>query len=323
MTYESLRKRPSAFQSLTGMSASAFDALYEVFAPAHGRRRSREKTTRRGGHRRQRRPGAGREYAHTDRDRLLMALVWLKVYPTYEVLGFLFSLNKSNARLNVEDVLVTLETLTVFRFERPVKEREPTSSKEAVMDAFEGVRLVIDAKEQRIQRPSGVDEAGVSKQKPYYSGKKKAHTQKTQVAVAPDGTIEALSRSVPGGANHDLTLLRETKLLDRLKKEEEAMFDKGYVGIRKDYPSLRLHLPHKASKKHPLTEEQKAENAVLSKYRIVVEHTNAQLNKFGALSQVYRHAREKHTRVVRVVAGLVNRQIAITPLKTYLTPSLC
>ena len=44
------------------------------------------------------------------------------------------------------------------------------------MDAFPDVRLVVDAKEQRVQRPGGEDESGNSRQKPFYSGKKKAHT---------------------------------------------------------------------------------------------------------------------------------------------------
>jgi hypothetical protein len=35
------------------------------------------------------------------------------------------------------------------------------------------------------------------------------------------------------------------------------------------------------------------------------------------LRQVYRHQREGHTRIVRIVAGLVNRRIQAVPLKTY------
>lgn len=35
------------------------------------------------------------------------------------------------------------------------------------------------------------------------------------------------------------------------------------------------------------------------------------------LVQVFRHARASQTRIIRVVAGLVNRRIQVTPLKTY------
>ena len=95
------------------------------------------------------------------------------------------------------------------------------------------------------------------------------------------------------------------------------MLDKGYVGAAKEFPHHRLVIPYKASRGHPLTEEQKAWNRQVAKYRIVVEHTNAQLNQFQALAQVYRHAREGHTQTIRVVAMLVNRRIRERPLKSY------
>ena len=95
------------------------------------------------------------------------------------------------------------------------------------------------------------------------------------------------------------------------------MLDKGYDGIQNDYPQVPLHQLYKARRHHPLTEEQKAFNRVLARYRIVVEHTNALLNKFQVLVQVFRHTHASHNQIIRVVAGLVNRRIQVTPLKTY------
>ncbi len=89
-------------------------------------------------------------------------------------------------------------------------------------------------------------------QKPYYWGKKKAHTLKNQVGVRPDGHIDALSESVPGGANHDRTLLRQTKLLDRLTPEEAAMTGKGYDGLQKDHPGARIYQPFQGTSRPPL-----------------------------------------------------------------------
>jgi hypothetical protein len=262
--------------------------------------------------------GAGAAYRHDLRTRLLIALVWLRIYPTYEVLGFLFSLDKNNVHATVGDLLATLETLADFPFERPSAERKKLRSVAAVMDAFPDVRVVIDAKEQRLQRPKSSKDD--DRQRPYYSGKKKSHTLKNEVAVTPEGRIGAVSESVPGGENHDLTLLRRTRLLDRLDPQDEgAMLDKGYQGVRKDYPEHPLYLPFKARRSQPLTEAEKAYNRHLARYRIVVEHTNAQLNQFQALAQVYRHARAGHSRVFRVVAYLVDRRIAERPLKTYPT----
>ena len=332
ITYPNLRSRPAAFQSMTGMSVGDFDHLYHEFAPAHERRLQTLSTTKRDKRPRKRQAGAGRRHSHDLRDRVLLTLFWLRVYTTYEVLGFFFSLNKTNVEDNLHDILATLETMTSFNCERPSKERQKLRSPAQVMEAFPDVALVIDAKEQPIQRPrSSQDDTSELRgaqrtsphdpQKPYYSGKKKAHTLKNQVAVRPDGLIEALSGSVPGGATHDITLLRQSQLLECLDAAagEAAMTDKGYVGIQKDYPDLCIYQPYKAGRGHPLSLEQKAYNRHLSSYRIVVEHVMAQLSRFQVLSQVFRHARAGHGQIVRVVAGLVNRRIAVQPLKTSTT----
>jgi hypothetical protein len=221
-------------------------------------------------------------------------------------------------------VLATLEAHTVFVCERPAQERQKLRSVQAVMDAFPDVRLVIDAKEQRVQRPGGNDDKGNSRQKPFYSGKKKAHTLKTQVAVAPDGSFQAVGKSVPGSV-HDLRLLRQSDLLHRLPKTEGVMLDKGYDGLQrldpkdpdKNGPTHPYHLPYKARRGHPLTDEQKAFNAHLSRYRIVVEHSLAQINQFQALAQVFRHDHDRHSGLTRIVAGLVNRRLEKQPLKSY------
>ena len=97
------------------------------------------------------------------------------------------------------------------------------------------------------------------------------------------------------------------------------MVDKGYDGIQKDYPDVRVYQPYKARRNHPLTDDQKAYNRFLARYRIVVEHSIAQLNRFQVLVQVFRHQRNGHSRIVRIVAGLANRRIQAAPLKLYAT----
>ena len=60
---------------------------------------------------------------------------------------------------------------------------------------------LIDATEQKTQRPSTTD------QKPFYSGKKKQHTLKTEIKRTPQGKITNVSKSVPG-ATHDYNLAK-------------------------------------------------------------------------------------------------------------------
>lgn len=315
LCFDILAARPAAFVSFTGMSPDQFRALADAFATHYYRHRAAAATTRRGRAPRRRAPGAGHPHAHDLPGRLLLALVWLKVYPTYEVLGLLFGLDKGNARRNVLDILEALDTFDDFPFDRPDADpaRRPRRSVAEVMAAFPAVRLVIDSKEQRVQRPGGPHE----RQKPYYSGKKRTHTLKTQLAVSPSGYIESVSPSVPGSVN-DVRLLRETGLLGRLGEGEAGLTDKGYEGAGKGERLGVLVLPKKDRNKNPCTEADRARNRLIARYRIVVEHVIAQLNRFTVLRQQWRGKRRlRHSQVVRVVALLVNRRTRVKPLKVY------
>jgi DDE superfamily endonuclease/Helix-turn-helix of DDE superfamily endonuclease len=311
LSYDDLCRHPAAFPSLTGLTRAEFDTLLGRFRQAEADGHATSRCTR-AGQRRRRAAGAGRPPSHDAPDRLLMALLWLRVYPTYEVLGFFFGLHKRNAQLNVRAVLEVLDTLDDFPFDRPGPGHPKRRSAAAVMAAFPAVRLIVDAKEQRIHRPRG--EAA---QKPYYSGKKKTHTVKTQVAVDGCGRIEAVSDSVPG-STHDLTLLVGSGLLAGLGDGEGAMMDKGYTGVGKYHPDVPVVLPLKKPRGGELSATQRAFNREVARHRVVVEHTIAQLNRFTVLRQVFRgKQRQRHGGVLRVVAQLVNQRLAVRPLKTY------
>jgi DDE superfamily endonuclease len=312
LSYDDLCRHPSAFPALTGLTRREFDALLGRFTRAEADLRAGSDRTRRDGSPRVRAPGAGRPHLHAAADRLLMALLWLRIYPTYEVLGFFFDLHKRNAQLNVRRALEVLDGLDDFPFDRPGKGRQKARSAAEVMAAFPQVRYLIDAKEQRVNKPQGEE-----KQRPYYSGKKKAHTVKTQVVVNPRGQIEAVSGSVPG-STHDLTLLVGSGVLDRLGEGEGGMLDKGYLGVEKYRRGVPLVLPYKKPRGGELSEGQRGYNREVARHRIVVEHTMAQLNRFTVLRQVFRaKQRERHGGVTRVVAKLVNQRLAVKPLKTY------
>jgi hypothetical protein len=312
LSYDELCRHPAAFPSLTGMTRAEFDELLVRFRQAEADLRAKSDTTRKGGKPRQRKAGAGRRYDNPACDRLLMALMWLRVYPTYEVLGFFFALHRRNAQLNVIAALEVLDSLSDFPFGRPGPDREKARSAAEVMAAFPAVRVIIDAKEQRVNKPQG-EQA----QRPYYSGKKKAHTLKTQVVVNPRGQIESVSESVPG-STHDLTLLVGSGVLGGLGQGEGAMTDKGYVGADKHHPGVPLVMPYRKPRGGELSEEQRAFNREVSRHRIVAEHAMAQLNRFTVLRQVFRgKKRDRHSKVTRVVAKVVNRRLAVTPLKSW------
>ena len=83
--------------------------------------------------------------------------------------------------------------------------------------------------------------------------------------------------------------------------------DLGFVGFDKDYECKELLIPHKKPKKQELTAEQKAENKVLAKERIVVEHSIAGLKRYRILSDRLRlHDLDLYNQVLGICAGLWN-----------------
>jgi len=302
VTYRKLSQKPVSFKSLTGLSVAEFDALCRQWVYADAVEREESPLTRTTKTPRKRRAGAGRKWALDAPTRLLMALVWLKVYPTWEVLAFLFGVEERSARRSTRDVLTRLEGIATFPLEQKARAKQGRSL-ETVVEEHPVLEVLIDSREQRIRRPSGQE-----KQRPYYSGKKKAHTLKMQATVSVDGQVQAVSASVPGTTS-DLELLDQSGVIEQLEPTQAAGLDKGYVGVDKRPPEHAFEVPFKKPRGGDLTQEQQRYNSALSKARIVVEHLFGRMSYFGAVYQVYRHRRERHSGVVRVVAWLANAKI--------------
>lgn len=299
--YDKLSRRPPAFRNLTGLGIEEFNALYEDVAD----KINGYDETRLNQRERERRIGAGGQYQHDARNRLLMAMIWLRIYPTYDVLGFLFDLDKSNIGRNLQGILAVLQQELGDEIQWPDESQRKRKLTQFMHD-FPDVVAIVDATEQPTQRPK--DEAT---QKMYYSGKKKRHTLKTQIVVAPDGELMAVSQTVPG-SRHDKKVYDESGVGDKLNDDEAMMGDSGFQGIQHQH---RAVLPHKKPKGGELTQEQKDHNRRMSQIRVVVEHTIAQIKIFRVTAAIYRHAREDHNAIFQIVAALINRRIRRHPLR--------
>lgn len=302
ITYERLSKKAVAFKSMTGLTVQEFDLLHHDLIAAN----EAAETRRLSRPDRQRAIGAGRKYALFFRDRLLMTVIHLRLYPSSEALGFLFSVDKSTVSRNVRRIIPLLEGLGRATLGWPRRGARRPASLEEIMSQCPDLLAIVDATEQRIERPQ--DQAT---QKAHYSGKKKAHTRKTQIVVNEQGYIRHVSDSVPG-AKHDRKLLQETDVYDQLPSHVPMMGDNGYQGAQKDRSDILVELPNKGSRWHALTAEEKAYNRVFSQIRIIVEHALARLKVFRILSDRYRHGLETYHATFVAVAGLVNRHLALS-----------
>lgn len=85
--------------------------------------------------------------------------------------------------------------------------------------------------------------------------------------------------------------------------------DSGYLGVNKLHENSQT--PHKNSKLHKLTKEEKRENKELSKERICVENVFAKLKVFKILTCKYRNRRKRFGLRFNMIAGLCNHEIDI------------
>lgn len=145
-------------------------------------------------------------------------------------------------------------------------------------------------------------------QKAHYSGKRKAHTRKTQVAVNEQGRLRHVSASVPG-STHDLTLLRQSGLVAALPLDVTAVGDTGYRGLQNDLPDHSVALPYRPKAHQTLLPEEKLHNHLIARIRVVVENTLAELKHFRCLRDVFRHPVERYDAVVGAIVGVINHRI--------------
>lgn len=86
------------------------------------------------------------------------------------------------------------------------------------------------------------------------------------------------------GRLHDFKLWKKSNW--RLSPDSALYADLGFLGIDKLH--AKSVLPFKASKKHPLTKEQKKYNTDQASTRIVAEHVNRKCKIFRIAKETYR-----------------------------------
>jgi DDE superfamily endonuclease len=296
--YVGLRQRPAVFQTLTGLRLDEFAALLDDlcarFQQAEDARHARPD--------RKRAPGAGGQFKLPLGDQLLLTLLWLRHYPTYEVLAYLFGVSDTTAGRVVQRLLPLLEDDARCKMHLPAAGQRSRRGLDALLAETPSFALLVDSFEQPVQRPK--DPAA---QRRHYSGKKKRHTLKSQVAVDEwTGELCDIPESVPGPTN-DLVLLQASGLLARLPEGVGVITDQGYPGITRLHPAAVL--PRRKPRCQPRPPEDVAFNRALARRRVLVERRIGRLKRYAAVCQPDRHHRRYHTARVRAVAGLVNRQL--------------
>ncbi|SRR6266568_2571011 len=314
ITLAKLRSKPRHFRTFTGLTVDEFNSLLAAFTQEY----QRVEQFRHERPDRQRAIGAGRPFHLELSERLLMGLVYLRLYCSQSLLSYLFDLDESNVcrEFKLRLMPALLEVLPVPLRDAPLrrlaatasdepgstppKKRKRISTLKELLDAYPEIKeVLIDATEQEVPQPKDK-----LKRKQAYSGKQHDHTIKTQI-VATRKRILHVFGGLPGSL-HDMTVLRASGAVHQIGKGIKVRLDKGYAGTDSAYPDVEVQQPLKVPRKGKLTPLGRAYNHFLSVLRIPVEHHFARLQKFGCLAGLWRGAWEDHEDTFCIISGILN-----------------
>lgn len=135
-------------RSLIGLDLQAFEVLLKEFIACLKEAQTKRKPKKH----RQRKPGGGRKSAiGSSEHQLIFILFYLKNYPTYDVLAFMFNISRACSCMSVKRLLPILEQALKNLKVLPKRMSDPP---EELLQLIESVgHVLIDATERPIQRP--------------------------------------------------------------------------------------------------------------------------------------------------------------------------
>lgn len=301
LSYLRLSRKLSLFKSYTGLSVQQFDNIFQIIESRYAKYEVKRLSFRKDRKRRERSIGGGRHFKLPVKDRVIMVLVYYRLYITYTLMEYLFGLDQSNVCRDIEKIdSLIKECLPIPQKLYKVTKRLKT--KEEVEHYFPGFLAFTDCSKQPLPRPKNK-----KKRRVYYSGKKKKHTVKNLYTTNQKGLIIYKTKQRQRGRKHDYKIYKKNH--PKLPKNVTSMFDLGFLGVEKDYPEQLSSLPIKKEKGCELTEVQKEDNKNHSKKRIVIEHTICRIKKYRIMNDAFRNRLRKYDKVSDIVSGLVNYRI--------------
>jgi uncharacterized membrane protein (DUF106 family) len=94
LSYDRLSRKPLLFKSFTGLSVQQFDDIFKEIESRYDKYEIKRLSSKK--ERRERAVGAGRHFKLIVKNRVIMVLVYYRLYITYTLMEFLFGLDQSN-----------------------------------------------------------------------------------------------------------------------------------------------------------------------------------------------------------------------------------
>jgi DDE superfamily endonuclease/Helix-turn-helix of DDE superfamily endonuclease len=283
------------FKAVTGMTSAEFTALLPAFVDVLQQAKTADM--------RLRQEGGGRKHTLlTGREKLFFIVFYGKCYATFDVLAWLFNVDRAQTHRWVTAYLPVLEAALGRKAVLP--ERKIASVEEFLRRFPQVKEVVVDGTERPIRRPTGKE-----RQKPYYSGKKKGHCVKNIVVTAPTKRMLILSHTFPGHT-HDKTGANEQTIFAPIPTDVQVHIDLGFLGVPTEHPDGTFSLPEKKPKGRALSEEAKTRTREKARRRVLVEHALGGVKRFRSVTDVLRNSlRVFADRLMLIACGLWNLHV--------------
>ena len=310
LEFDKLASNARRFKMLVGMSLQEFDLLFAKVERAHSEA-ERERLFKRP---RGRAIGAGRRFVLDLRNRVLLLLFYYRTYATQDVAAEVFGAGQATVSRSIDQIApvarqcIPIPTRIHYRAKR-------ASTLEELEEILPGLRCLVDASEQQVQRPKRKD-----MEKSHYSGKAGRHTAKVQYTVNTNGLIVHNTRHSPGRV-HDVRVYRmkHPTLPSGLpsrdgsdgkkgKTRVRIYVDRGYPGAQKMYEEVEVLAPIRRKPGKKLSALEK-EFKLHSKIRVYVEHAIRRVKTWRIMGGVYRNPLKRYGRINYIVCGLVSQRL--------------
>ncbi|MDR1993573.1 MAG: transposase family protein, partial [Nitrososphaerota archaeon] len=163
LNYTTLSKHPEHFKTFTGLTIQEFNTLnqqihnqYQTYEQTRLQRTNRKRAI-----------GAGQPFKLNLTDRLLMLLLYYRLYTSSTLLGYIVNLSQTSVLKSIRKLEPLLNQVLPTPLEQTQKINRLQTLKEIEV-LFPGFEAFIDVTEQEIPRPKTK-----YKRKTQYSGKKK------------------------------------------------------------------------------------------------------------------------------------------------------
>lgn len=297
LNYSKIANKPRIFQSLTGLTLTAFCRLLKAFGQAEEQAWQKQEAQRRSPRQRQR--GGGRKPTLiTLEDKLVFILFYFRIYPTQEVLGFLFGMGQAQANEWIHRLTPLLNTALGYEQQLPARQ---AADLEQLLAQCPELEFIIDGTERPIQRPKDHQ-----RQREHYSGKKKRPTVKN-IVISEKRTkkIKGLGRT-QAGKKHDKAATDEEGY--RFPKGSKLWKDLGFQAYEPEQTTP--YQPKKKPRGGELTATEKEQNQAISRERIGIEHSLGGVKVFRIVHDIYRNHKQKFDDLIMETAcGLHNLRL--------------